>query len=91
MKLQHVIDVVTDGPVQPGSVAHARRVRYRSDAADGTNAVRQRLESWDVYPACQPQPAQDVTTTFREYSGGWALAAGVVPCPAEACFQDGAE
>ncbi|MDI1466278.1 hypothetical protein QEZ54_35405 [Catellatospora sp. KI3] len=86
LQLTPIVEVVTDGPVRHGSVAHLRagyhwtttRVEY------GREEVKQHFAP---VPACAvPTDNAPPATDGRGYSGGWARHRGAVPCTAEQCF-----
>ncbi|GAA1608797.1 hypothetical protein ACFQY4_46105 [Catellatospora bangladeshensis] len=81
-------EVVTDGPVTPGALAH----RYASHHWATTEVLYGREEitkHWAHVPACQrPEPDQAPATDGRSYSAGWAQHRGAVACRAAQCFAE---
>ena len=88
MTSQHLIEVLTDGPIQPGiTVAHRRTVSappekpWPGQTYDGTPT--------SPWPACMPMPAGRANGDgrWREHSAGRALELGAVPCTKSACTE----
>ncbi|MFC7246052.1 hypothetical protein ACFQO7_26545 [Catellatospora aurea] len=84
-------EIVTDGPVRPGALAH----RYAGHAWSTTRVVFGRDEQvrhHTLVPACHtPEPEQPPTSDARSYSAGWALHRGAVACTAPQCFPADSE
>lgn len=82
--MQHLIEVLTEGPVRDGVVAHRRTASPRQkqfpgeSAPDGTPTTR--------WPACMPKDGS-APERWHESSAGWALGHGAVPCTAAACGE----
>ena len=75
--VQHLTEVLTDGPVTPGTVAHRRKLAVRPKDPntrvpyDGTPTSR--------WPACMPKPGDAEPGRWHELSAGRAFSLGTVP------------
>ncbi|MEV4417774.1 hypothetical protein [Catellatospora sp. NPDC049609] len=84
-------EVLTDGPVKPGSVAH-RSAGHRWSTTRVVFGREEPVRHHAQVPACAtPEPETPPTSDGRSYSAGWAMHRGAVVCTAPQCFPADSE
>ncbi|MEU7827327.1 hypothetical protein [Catellatospora sp. NPDC049133] len=79
-------EIVTDGPVKPGSPVH-RRDGHSWTTTRLVFGREEKATHHAPVPACTtPEPDQPPTSDARSYSAGWALYRGATVCTAQQCF-----